>query len=1381
MYSGGGGIHGSNVSVFSSLVSGNSAGGKYGSGGGISGKEVSVSSSIIAGNSTDRNGGGISGGNVTVTSSTIADNTGATGGGISGEQVTVNSSTITGNLASDKQGLASGGGISGEHVTVNFSTISGNSAVDSKAINTSRSLGGGGISGVNVTVNSGTIVDNSATLGGGIIISDPSAGHVTILNSIVARNNGTAPDLGSVGPSSPTLTIQHSLIGDNRGSNLSEAREDSPDANGNLIGGPMAGMIDPLLGPLADNGGPTQTHALLPGSAAIDAGDTFAVAGINGLPFHDQRGEPYANVVDGDNDGVARIDMGAYERQSLTFNILSVPSQTVVPVNEVTIQFTTAVSGFDLGDLKLSRNGGEDDSSLTSNATLRTTDNQTFVLSGMANATSLAGYYTLTLPVLGSGIEATNGEGRMEAGNGISWAMGRSTLGLTVNTLLDEADGRIDDGDVSLRDAIAAAASGETINFDASLDGGTMRLTLGELLITRSLNIDAIGLPTGLVIDAAGNDPTPLEDDGQGSRIFGIDDGNPVADSPVMIRGLVLRGGDAPTEGGAIRSRETLLIDSVSVTGNAADSAGGGIWAAGDVTVRSSTISGNSTAGRYGAGGGINASNVVVQASTISGNAARGPSAYGGGISGLTVTVAASTISGNAAREGLTAGGGIAAFELIVTSSTISTNEADFGGGIWANDVTVNSSTIAGNSAGGIRVFEPANVVISNSIVARNNGTAPDLGSLGHSSPTLTIQHSLIGDHGDSDLGEAPVGSPDANGNLIGGPVGGTIDPLLGPLADNGGPTQTHALLPGSPAIDAGDPLAGSEGVSFHDQRGEPYVMVVDGNNDGVARIDMGAHEQQNLLVNFESVLSPTSAAVDAVTVQFTSAVTGLDLSDLMLTWSGSDNKNENLLTGSETLSSTDGQTFVLSGMANATTTAGYYTLKFTPFRSGIIGSDGSALNSGAGVSWAMGRSALGLTVNTLVDEADGRIDDGDISLRDAIGAAAPGETISFDDSLDGDTIQLTRGELLITRPLTVDATALATGLVIDAAPNDPTPTEDDGRGSRIFRIDDGDIIGDSPVTLRGLTLTGGDVLTDGGAIYSRESLKIESVSISRNSADSDGGGIWSAVDVTVSSSDISRNSARLGGGIYADGNVAVDSSEIAGNSAIERGGIYGRNVTVDSSTIADNSGGGIHGGTVTVDASTIARNSYIHGAGIRGVDVTVRSSTISGNSGTHSGGVDALRKLTLSDSTVSGNSRGVRGMEVTIVNSIVAGNDGQDLTLVATADASPSLTVQHSLIGEYGGTSLLETPAGSPDANGNLVGGPVGGVIDPLLGALADNGGPTWTHALLPGSPAIDAGDPTAVGGSDDVPPFDQRGAPFCASWAGASTLGPSRRKSCR
>lgn len=100
-------------------------------------------------------------------------------------------------------------------------------------------------------------------------------------------------------------------------------------------------------------------------------------------------------------------------------------------------------------------------------------------------------------------------------------------------------------------------------------------------------------------------------------------------------------------------------------------------------------------------------------------------------------------------------------------------------------------------------------------------------------------------------------------------------------------------------------------------------------------------------------------------------------------------------------------------------------------------------------------RWPLTLIVDTLVDEADGSVVDGDISLRDAMAVAAPGELIHFDTVLDGGTILLTLGQLGIADDLTIDATELLSGLTVDA--NDPTPGVVNGDGNRIFNIDDGD------------------------------------------------------------------------------------------------------------------------------------------------------------------------------------------------------------------------------------------------------------------------------------------------------------------------------------
>ncbi len=1551
-------------------------GGAYGGGIWTDG-DVEITACTLSANTADFGGSVSARGNVILTSSTIAGNTAeASGGGVRADgDVTVISSTIAGNSAEDD-----GGGISASgDITVVSSAISGNSAdyngggmyaqgevmvaASTIAGNSTEADGGGIYARGEVTVISSTIAGNSARYRGGGIYA-ASAGQLVIAGSIVAANtdDGTAPDLNvRLG----TLSVEYSLIGDNTGTDLIEAPVGAPDENGNLIGGAGQGIIDPLLAPLADNGGPTLTLALLAGSPAIDAGDPAAMAGADEVPLYDQRDEPYARVASG--NGAARIDMGSYEQQSLQGEILAVASPTTTAVAEVTIQFSSPVSGFDLADLELSLNGG--DNLLTGSHTLSTSDDQTFVLGGLADVTAAGGYYTLQLIAPGSQIVDANG-GPLDSSDRMSWAMGRTELGLTVNTLVDEADGSIDDGDVSLRDAIAAAAPGETIEFDTSLNGGTILLSLGELSLTRPITIDATGLTSGLIIDAAGNDPTPELNDGQGSRIFNIDDGNLFGDSPVTLRGMTLTGGDVSTQGGAIRGSETLTLESAAISENAAYRHGGGIWNSASVTINASTISGNTSGSD---GGGIWASSVVVSSSTFSANSA--DDAGGGIFASGDATIGSSTIAGNSAEDGggvyadgdvtVTSstisgnsadydGGGIYADgDLTVTSSTIAGNSADYdgggiyaygdvrvtsstisgnsaaydgggihadgevtvtsstiagnsafrhGGGIYADsDVTVISSTIAGNSAvrrgGGIYADSVDQVTIENSIVALNtdDGTAPDLDVGGG---TLSVEYSLIGDSTGTDLTEAPVGAPDENGNLIGGAGQGTIDPFLAPLADNGGPTLTLALLAGSPAIDAGDPaaMAGADEVPLYDQRGEPYARVASGN--GAARIDMGSYEQQSLTVEILAVASPTTTVVDEVTIQFSSPASGFDLADLKLSLNGGDN----LLTSSHTLSTSDDQTFVLGGLADVTAAGGYYTLQLIAPGSQIVDANGRPLDSSDSTSWAMGRTELRLTVDTLVDEADGSIDDGDVSLRDAIAAAAPGETIEFDTSLDGGTILLSLGELSLTRPMTIDATGLTSGLIIDAAGNDPTPELNDGQGSRIFNIDDGNLFGDSPVTLRGMTLTGGDVSTQGGAIRGSETLTLESAAISENaayrhgggiwnsasvtisastisgntsgsdgggiwasnvvvnsstfsanSADDDGGGIW-AVDATVSFSTFSDNSADYaGGGIFASGDVTIGSSTIAGNSAYDGGGIralgdalvhsstitensaadvffggsgisasgevtisssmisgnsaesgsaiHGGHVRISSSTISQNRGGGIQAfGDVAVNTSTISgnSNSTAYGGGIQAYgDVTVSTSTITGNSaGGQGGGVFAHGNVTMNSSTIAGNSAGrdgggiyARG-EVTATSSTIAGNlaggegggistqkySGQDVTIENSIVAgntddgtapdlnvdSGTLGVQYSLIGDNTGTDLTEVPVGVPDENGNLIGGSATGTINPLLGPLADNGGPTLTLALLPGSPALNAGDSSAMAGIDDVPLYDQRGERF-------------------
>jgi hypothetical protein len=368
-------------------------------------------------------------------------------------------------------------------------------------------------------------------------------------------------------------------------------------------------------------------------------------------------------------------------------------------------------------------------------------------------------------------------------------------------------------------------------------------------------------------------------------------------------------------------------------------------------------------------------------------------------------------------------------------------------------------------------------------------------------------------------------------------------------------------------------------------------------------------------------------------------------------------------------------------------------------------------------------------TVNTAMDVVD--LGDGVTSLREAVlitNILDGHDTIQFAESLHGQTISLSAGELAITDALTIVGPG-GNLIVIDATASDDTPDLNDRQGNRIFNINDGDVLSAIEVSVSGVSLTGGDTEGNGGAILNVESLTLSDVNISSNYATGNGGGVYNNTgSLTVGRSNFLSNITTAdGGGIYSTGgNLTVDSSTFSGNIADNGGGLFSQNDIADiaNSTFSGNTalqdGGGLfldpaNAGTASIRHSTIALNDALTGGGIA-VDP------------------DAV------DGTVS------------LDHTIVARNS-LAMPVATPRDIRGAVQARYSLIGNNTGASITAIV-------GNLI-GTSNSPINPLLGELNYWGGTTQTHPLLVGSPAIDAGDASADE-LESVPDEDQRGDGF-------------------
>ncbi|MFO0409897.1 MAG: beta strand repeat-containing protein, partial [Dolichospermum sp.] len=814
-------------------------------GGGIYNADTATATIInttISGNTAAQNAGGIfnGGGTLTITNTTISNNSAEkSGGGISNGDGTYSYTAGT--------------------ITINNTTISGNSA---------RENGGGIFNREKTYLNNSTITNNTADLdsnnngkGGGIYNFDDGYGtteevytkNTIIVNNFHTPNNSGSPANGIYNPDISGLIYgnNHNLIGNLTG------------ASGTI--GTGTDIVNPniLLGPLQNNGGTTQTHALLDGSPAINAGNNnnipLDVTDTDGdgnttetIPV-DQRGTGFSRIANN------RVDIGAFEFQGIPSPIIKINNISIIEGNSGTKTGTVTVTLNAVTDKTVTVNYTTANNNAIAGIDYTATSGQLSFAPGETTK-------TITVTVFGDNIaeanksffvnlsNPTNAIIDPNAGSGIATitddephpiilvgnSLPNPAITLTVNTTVDQNDGSATNG-LSLRDAILIANADTTNDYIINLTGGTTySLTAFSLIDTKGGDLDILGKVT---IQSTGTQPATIDASGltNTDRVFEVF-------NYLNLSNIVVKGGLTTEDGGGIYigSNATALLFNTTVKDNSSTSYfsdGGGIYNDGVLALINSTVADNKVDGVYNDGGGIyNSGQAILLGTTIKNNTA----GSGGGIySSGTLTISNSTIYNNTASLGF--GGGIYHWGTTsLINSTVSGNKADYGGGIYASNGILNifNSTITQNAVdetydgyvGGID-NSGASVNLKNSIVAGNIGGSPDLeGNINGNN------NNLIGNLSGAS-GTVGTGTDIVNPN-----------PKLGPLQDNGDGIFTHALLSGSPAINKGNNALittdvfdidaddnNSENIPF-DNRGSGYTRISGGT------VDIGAFEFQPAL-----------------------------------------------------------------------------------------------------------------------------------------------------------------------------------------------------------------------------------------------------------------------------------------------------------------------------------------------------------------------------------------------------------------------------------------------------------------------------------------------------------------------------------------------------
>ncbi|RIK78377.1 MAG: hypothetical protein DCC67_11620 [Planctomycetota bacterium] len=919
--------------------------------------------------------------------------------------------------------------------------------------------------------------------------------------------------------------------------------------------------------------------------------------------------------------------------------------------------------------------------------------------------------------------------------------------------------------DFTLREAIEFSQKNPEVDkilFSDSLQGETdptfssaptilLDRDLGSLAIDHEVVVEG---PTNFIVevDASGADPTPGLNNGDGSHAFQVDDGDALELVDVTISGLTILGADQIGPGGAMYVNENLTLRHMTFRDNYSTLEGGAVFVQfGNLVVEESTFYGNSTAG---SGGAI----------FVNSGAAGGPS--------IQATIINSTISGNTAGN---RGAGIANDDgkLVIRHSTITNNSA------------------ASTRGSGVFTFDGADAVteVYSSIISGNANNDIELTT--GASNTTSLGYNLIGRGNASGVFTQP------------GDRRNILNPMLAPLTNTGGFILTHRPLPGSPVIDMGNPadVAGVGDVPATDQRGGFFVRVFDGNSDTTAVIDVGAYELQPivLVVDNTSDVNDGIYSIDNLSLREAIAIANENpLPDAidMTALTGSINLSGTSMTITDSLTIDGPNWFDLRIFGSSLTNARMFTID-----DGDADQDIDVTIRGVGIESGRAGAILSrenLTIDEVFFQANTTVGPGGAILQENGSLMIDGSVFT------GNTTTGAGGD---------GGAIYGANTVIDlidtlVAGNSTTATGGDGGGIALF---DSSFYALSS-TISGNTAPGG--ASDGGGIFADgSSVETIDTTISGNittGSNSEGGGIAAVngstvlLKGTVLSLNKTLGSQSAGGGLYAaNSQVTISESLVAQNTTAGHtspgGGIalQGGSAEIVQSSVSGNTatglgghGGGVYnvGANLTLRGVSIVENAASHaqskGGGVYSdtnllgtQTTTILNSTVSTNTaGLRGGGVfnadgrtDILHSTVTNNSTPfmnSGNgvaSQGTAATQTRLHSSIVAGNAGagadagSDIDAVDGAFLNSVVSLGYNLVG-IGNAQQAFTQTGD-----------LAGVVNPMLGPLEDNGvDPVngfsmLTHAVLEGSPAINAGSPT-FNPNSFTPALDndQRGATF-------------------